>query len=162
MMQFFILGLIVMVGLLLVGRWFSGVDLTKLINVSKFLLCGVIGAAALFFIFTGKFAWAFLAIPALVPWFLRARTVHRAYRNFSKADSENYAGRMEKEFGGSAPGVKMNKIQALEVLGLNEGATQKQIRDTYHRLIAGIHPDHGGSNYLAAQINQAKDVLLRK
>ena len=54
----------------------------------------------------------------------------------------------------------MDRAQALQILGLAEGATRAQIKEAHRRLISGIHPDHGGSDYLAAQINQAKDFLL--
>ena len=145
-----------LVGLLLFGRWFSGANPTKMIKIIKFLLLGVIGSAAIFFIFTGKLAWAFFVVPLLAPWLMRARTVHRAYRNFSKSD---YATGKGEGSGSVAP---ISEIQAFEILGLNEGATEKQIKDAHRHLIAGIHPDHGGSTYLAAQINQAKDILLRK
>ncbi|MBT3307404.1 MAG: hypothetical protein HN377_13115 [Alphaproteobacteria bacterium] len=154
MLHLFILGLVVLAGLLLAGRWFTTADPKTLIKVLRILLFGVIGAAALFFIVTGRLAWAFVAIPALIPWFMRARTVHRAYRNFSGAASGNSGPQNS-----SGP---MTRAQALEILGLQEGATEAEIRDAHHRLIAAIHPDHGGSTYLAAQINQAKDVLIPK
>ena len=46
------------------------------------------------------------------------------------------------------------------MLGLEEGATQEQIRAAHRRLILQTHPDKGGTSYLAAKINEAKDVLL--
>ncbi len=148
-----------MSGLLLIGHWFSSANPKKIIKVFKVLLFGIVGAAALFFIFSGKLAWAFFAIPALVPWFLRARTVHHAYRNFFKTSKSDYSG-----FRGAGPekGNQMSKNQALEILGLEEDANEQQIRDAHRRLITGIHPDHGGSTYLAVQINQAKETLLGK
>ncbi|HEY4635311.1 MAG TPA: DnaJ domain-containing protein, partial [Rhodospirillales bacterium] len=60
----------------------------------------------------------------------------------------------------AARGGAMSRAEALDVLGLKEGATEAEIRDAHHRLIAGLHPDHGGSTYLAAKINQARDVLV--
>lgn len=160
MVHFFVLGLVILAGLLLAGRWFTTAEPKTLIRVLKFLLFGVIGAAALFFIFTGRLAWAFIAVPVLIPWFMRARTVHRAYRNFSDAASGNFGGGAGQNPRG--PGGPMTRAQALEILGLKEGAAEKEIKDAHRRLIAGIHPDHGGSTFLAAQINQAKDVLLGK
>ena len=54
----------------------------------------------------------------------------------------------------------MSRDEALQVLGLEEAASAADIKEAHHRLIDGLHPDHGGSTYLAAKINQAKDVLL--
>ena len=56
----------------------------------------------------------------------------------------------------------MGRAEAIQILGLREGFTKSEITQAHRRLISGIHPDHGGSNFLAAQINQAKDVLLRE
>ena len=57
-------------------------------------------------------------------------------------------------------GGAMDRGQAFAILGLEEGASDERIREAHRRLIASLHPDRGGSGYLAAQINRAKDVLL--
>lgn len=54
----------------------------------------------------------------------------------------------------------MSRQEALEVLGLRPGASETEIREAYRRLMRGAHPDTGGSDWLAARINQARDVLL--
>lgn len=60
------------------------------------------------------------------------------------------------------PSGKMTRAQALEVLGLSEGADAQTVRDAHKRLMLRNHPDQGGSNFLAAQINLAKEELLQQ
>ena len=55
---------------------------------------------------------------------------------------------------------KMTLQEAREVLDLKEGATRREILAAHKKMIRKNHPDQGGSKYLAAKINQARDVLL--
>lgn len=54
----------------------------------------------------------------------------------------------------------MSQKQAREILGLKEEAGQEEIIKAHKRMMQKVHPDRGGSDYLAAQINQAKKTLL--
>jgi DnaJ family protein C protein 19 len=63
----------------------------------------------------------------------------------------------------AAPGARgtgMSRQEAYEVLGLRPGASEADIRAAYHRVIRTAHPDTGGSDWLAARVNMARDILL--
>jgi DnaJ homolog subfamily C member 19 len=69
-----------------------------------------------------------------------------------------------RRIGGGAPPPRssgpMSRQEAYEVLGLHPNATAVEIREAHRRLMRGAHPDAGGSDWLAARVNQARDILL--
>lgn len=58
------------------------------------------------------------------------------------------------------PSGPLTRAEALEILGLAEGATPAEIKAAHRRLMRSAHPDQGGSDWLAARLNEARDLLL--
>ena len=56
----------------------------------------------------------------------------------------------------------MSEDEAYEVLGLHKGASDEEVARSHRSLMKKLHPDHGGSTDLAARVNEAKDVLMRR
>lgn len=80
-----------------------------------------------------------------------------------------FAGWREHMQGGAADGSrastaggKMSEEEAYQILGLQAGASRDAIGRAHRSLMKKLHPDQGGSTYLAARVNEAKDTLLRR
>ena len=245
MLPYFILGVALLAGAVLAGRWFMTAEPRSIIGVFKWVGLAIVIVVVVFFAVTGRLGWALMVLPVLLPWFMRFRALARTAKNFSRMSAAmgggggagqgseiktrflrmtldhasgamegevlegEHAGRVLEELslgelvdllrtclvedersaqvlaayldrnhkdwrekygsesagrdrqGAPGKGGAMTRHEAYEVLGLEPSASADEIKEAYRRLIASLHPDHGGSSYLAAKINLAKDVLLR-
>ncbi|VAW70367.1 DnaJ domain protein, partial [hydrothermal vent metagenome] len=71
-----------------------------------------------------------------------------------------WSGDEAQAFKPAAGVTDMSEQQARDVLGVSGAASKKDINKAHKRLMQKLHPDRGGSDFLAQQINQARDVLL--
>ena len=99
----------------------------------------------------------------------QSAVVLEAYLDRTQPDDWRAAGTGDdnsgaRDGGGRGPRTGSNAMtrdEAYEILGLRPGASMEEIKEAHKRLMLKMHPDQGGSTYLAAKINQAKDLLIR-
>lgn len=240
MLSYFFLGVALLSGLILIGRWYATADPKLLVKALMGVALGVIVIVVLFLAVTGRIFWALGAAAALLPWIMRVARAARTAKNYSRMAGmgggqtstvntrflnvtlnhetgevdgdviegpcagralstlslqelvdllkqcwiedqqstqvlEAYLDRVHPDWRttanadfssddtkagerGGAGG--MTREDAYDILGLQPGASDSEIKAAYHRIISALHPDKGGSNFLAAKVNEAKDLLL--
>ncbi len=249
-MPYLVLGAAIVIGVILAARWYVSAPPSSILRAFKWGAIVALCSLGLVLILTRNFMWALFALPALLPWLLRARQAARMAKNWSRMAgaatggpgaatgqtseietrylkmyldhdsgemngdviSGHFSGKtlrgltlqnlialhgecredeqslqilmayLDRYHGedwramagvggaggdsgssglGDAAGV-MTEEEAYQVLGLEPGVSKEQVKAAHKKLMSKIHPDHGGSTYLATKINQAKDFLLEQ
>ena len=183
-----LLPILALVAAYLAVRAFSRLPGDRRAALGKKLLWAA-GGALILLALSGRIHWLMAALPpaavllrwagkvlVALPWFARLLSLLRAGRTAAGAPPHGVWGepqdpwRRSRTAGRASPGAgrsprrtssRMTREQALSILGLDDGATRSEILAAHKRLIQKVHPDTGGTDYLAAEINQARDVLLQ-
>ena len=124
-------------------------------KIGKFKIIFFIIAAIVFYLIaTGKTHWITGLFVVLIPIikkifiFLRYIPILQRFNSYYKSRK------------GFSKSNKISKREAAEILGVNENATKEEIIFAHKKAMQKHHPDKGGSKYMAAKINSAKDKLL--
>ena len=102
-----------------------------------------------------------LDVPKLVGLLAEIRDYDSQRLLESYLDHHHPEWRSNGKRGPAAEGQNLTRSEALAALGLAENATRDEIVAAHRRLIQKLHPDRGGSTYLAALLNRAKDTLIK-
>ena len=145
-------------------RWFLRSSPEKIAGYIRRIFYVILVLVLLFFAAAGKLNWLFAllgvfaaVLARFLPVLIRfAPDLHKLWYFFvaSKQGDSRRSGYYKST-------DQMNVDEAYEILGLKVGASKQEIINAHRKLMQKIHPDRGGNDYLAAQINKAKEVLIK-
>lgn len=151
--------LIVAIGASIYGfkRWQSLPEADRAGFAKKAFIYGT-AAAVLALVLTGRAHWLMGVLAALLALAGRAAQLAQYAPLFKKMMGDEPAPAQNGSV--AAANLGMSKQEAADILGIEPDAPSDDVRLAHKRLMQKMHPDRGGSDALAKQINQAKEVLL--
>ena len=151
----FVLALAIIFGGWWIMRTFANTQPAKMRGVLRKVAGGAIMVAGVFLLIRGAFN---VGVPLLVLGAGMMGETALFPDGFKWPGSPG----QPQEPGRQAPSAAMSSDEAYAVLGLKRGSTAEDVRAAHRRLMKDFHPDVGGSDYLAAKINRAKDILIQE
>ena len=119
------------------------------------LVIGIAAAGLVLLSITGRVHWLAGIIGGALP-FVRQFVMNHVYKKLNASNNTQQEAPRQQ-----ANSLDMNESQALAILGLKAGASEDDIIRAHRSLMQKIHPDRGGNDYLASQLNAAKELLLK-
>ncbi|UCB54534.1 MAG: DnaJ domain-containing protein [Thiotrichales bacterium] len=162
MARIIILLAVIALGLVL---WYkiSNAPADKRKNLIFWSTAGVIIGTLVVLAATGRMHWLYAlggSIAAFTPRLISALRYLPLINRFRQQYTQQKTQSSGQQAAGRANPGQMTADQAREILGVKANASREEIIKAHKRMMQKVHPDRGGSDYLAAQINQAKDTLL--
>jgi hypothetical protein len=162
MARIIILFAVIAIGLLLWHK-ISNAPADKRKNLIFWSTTGVIIGILVVLAATGRMNWLYAlggSIAAFMPRVISALRYLPLINRFRQQYTQSNSRQSGRQSAGRANPGKMTRAEARDILGVKPDATREEIIMAHKRMMQKVHPDRGGSDYLAAQLNQAKDTLL--
>ena len=161
-MRIIIVLAVIALGLLL---WYkiTRVPADKRKNLIFWSTVGVIIGTLLVLTITGRMHWLYAlggSIAAFTPRLISALRYLPLLSRLRQQFGQQQSSQSGQQTAGRANPGQMTVEQAREILGVKAGASKEEIIMAHKRMMQKVHPDRGGTDFLAAQLNQAKDTLL--
>lgn len=121
------------------------------------LLIGLTAAGLIALSVTGRVHWLAGVVGGAIP-FVRQYILQHVYHRLSGQRNQSDEQSQQKPQANSSSTI--NREQALAVLGLTDQPSEEEIVAAHRKLMQKFHPDRGGNDYLASQLNAAKDLLI--
>ena len=162
MARIIILLAVIAIGLLL---WYkiSNAPADKRKNLIFWSTAGVIIGTLVVLAATGRMHWLYAlggTIAAFTPRVISALRYLPLINRFRQQYTQQKSQQSSQQSASRANPGKMTAAQAREILGVKTDASKEEIIMAHKRMMQKVHPDRGGTDFLAAQLNQAKDTLL--
>jgi len=145
-MPYILLAIGLLIGLYVLYRFFINANLQQIKAVFLAAIIITLIIALFFMAVTGRLAAALGLGAAILPF---------VFAYFRETGNPNVETTLSQD-----SEIKTRE-DALNVLGLKEEASEKDIQAAYKKLMAKVHPDAEGSEWMAAKLNQARDLLLK-
>jgi hypothetical protein len=159
-----ILGIALTIAVFVVLKQWGGLSAERKKAATWKVVLVVGGALLVFMVLTGRVHALTAAVAALIPLLRKlpeiARFVPGLKGFFSGSDGANPDESGQRQHG-PVHNNDMSEREACEILGVTAACSREDVIMAHRRLMQKMHPDRGGSDYLAAKINEAKSVLLR-
>ena len=127
------------------------------IIISIVTMLGILAVTGHLNVITAAIAGLVALLPRAMQFLKYLPLVSRMFQNKGQQNNQQNNHSQSPPPGGKQA---MSRQQAMEVLGLKADFTKEEVIQAHRRMMQKIHPDRGGSDYLAAQINQAKETLI--
>lgn len=148
-MPYLLLFIGLLIGIFALYRFFINADVDQIKSLILSAFTVTVCLALFILAVTGRLPAAIAVVSAIAPFAVAFYTKRKKQSAYDHQVDD-------------AMHTKMSVKEAHEILGLDEGASDDDIKTAYKKLMKKVHPDSEGSEWMAAKLNQAKDLLLKK